>query len=349
MKLKTLGTILLGTILAFSLMSCSGQQSSSINPPADMESPAGQHTEQTYPMIIPHAFGETVIKEKPERIATIAWANQDTPLALGVVPVGFSMANFGPVDRYGMHSWTSAKVAALGETSPNVFRDTDGIDYEAISDAQPDVILAAYSGLTQEEYNLLSKIAPVVAYTEKPWQTYWREQIILNATGMGMKKEGEQYVSDMEALIAETTAKYPQLKGKNGAFLWIEATDLSSFYLYFPIDTRAAYLTDLGISFPEELNQLKTNDTSFAVSISAENIDILNNLDLIVSYGDATLLQTLQADPLFGTVPAIQRGSVVFIDSNTDLAGAATPSALSIPAIIDEYVALLAKAADNIK
>lgn len=350
MKLKHLGAIFIGTILAFSLVSCSGQQSSRTDqPPQIIEDSADQQANQEYPLIIPHAFGETRIERKPERIATIAWANQDTPLALGIVPVGFSMANFGPVDRYGMHSWTSSRMADLGETNPNVFRDTDGIDYEAISDAQPDVILAGYSGLTQEEYNLLSKIAPVVAYPKLAWQTYWREQIILNATGMGMKKEGEQYVADLEALIAETTGKYPQLKGKNGAFLWIEATDLSSFYLYFPIDTRAAYLTDLGISFPKELEKLKTDDGSFAVSISAENIDILNDLDLIVSYGDATLLQTLQADPRFGTVPAIQRGSVVFIDSNTELAGAATPSALSIPAIIDEYVALLAKAADKIK
>jgi len=54
------------------------------------------------------------------------------------------MANFGPVDEYGMHSWTAAKAEELGVVSPNVFSDTDGLDYEAINDAQPDIILAAY-------------------------------------------------------------------------------------------------------------------------------------------------------------------------------------------------------------
>lgn len=156
-------------------------------------------------------------------------------------------------------------------------------------------------------------------------------------------------MADTEALIEETVAQYPQLEDKTGAFLWIDATDLSTFYLYFTIDTRASYLTDLGIAFPEKLNELKTDDTSFAVSVSAENIDVLNELDILVAYGDNTLLETLQADPLFGTVPAIQRGSVVFIDSNTDLAGAATPSALPIPAIIDEYVSLLAEAAEKVQ
>ena len=364
MTTKRLGHILLAILLAVSAAACSAGQpptdgSADVSPQPAQETdesaePVSENNEEqdsadAYPIVIEHAFGETMIEQKPERIVTIAWANQDTPLALGVVPVGFSMANFGPVDEYGMHSWTSARVAELGETNPNVFQDTDGIDYEAISDARPDVILAAYSGLTQEEYDLLSQIAPVVAYPRNAWSTYWREQIVLNATGMGMKAEGEQYVAEMESLIDETVSQYSQLEDITGAFLWINATDLSTFYLYFTNDTRAAYLTDLGVGFPEELNALRTDDTSFAASVSAENIDVLNDLDIIVAYGDATLLETLQADPLFSTVPAIQRGSVVLIDSNTDLAGAATPSALSIPAIIDEYVALLAEAADKVQ
>jgi len=149
----------------------------------------------------------------------------------------------------------------------------------------------------------------------------------------------------MEQLIETTTAKYPELESVTGAFLWIDASDLSSFYLYFPVDTRAAYLMDLGIEFPESLNELQTEEGGFAVSISAEHIDVLDDLDIIVAYGDAGLLQALQADSIFGTVPAVKNGAVVLIDSNSDLAGAATPSALSIPAVIDEYVSMLADAA----
>lgn len=186
MNVKKLCIVLLSALLILSLTACAGtpaasQESSQSSQASSVvsESPAssaaaseGLSDTDEYPIVIEHAFGETVLEAKPERVVTIAWANQDTPLALGVVPVGFSMANFGPVDSYGMHSWTSAKVAQLGETDPNVFQDTDGIDYEAISDAQPDVILAGYSGLTQEEYDLLSQIAPVVAYPREPWQTY---------------------------------------------------------------------------------------------------------------------------------------------------------------------------------
>ena len=130
-----------------------------------------------------------------------------------------------------------------------MFNDVDGLDYEAISDSHPDVILASYSGFTQEEYETLSQISPVVPYKEAPWQTTWKEQTIENATGMGMKKEGEEKVAEVEALIEEKLADYPDLKGTKAAFCWISADDLSSFYIYMPSDPRASYLLDLGLEF----------------------------------------------------------------------------------------------------
>ncbi|HBT95890.1 MAG TPA: hypothetical protein DEB24_07340 [Coriobacteriia bacterium] len=87
--------------------------------------------------------------------------------------------------------------------------------------------------------------------------------------------------------------KYPQLEGKDGAFFRIDATDLSTYYLYYPVDPRADYLTDLGIAFPEELNALQPDKSRFSATLSAENIDALYDLDIIVAYGDASLLPTL--------------------------------------------------------
>ena len=92
--------------------------------------------------------------------------------------------------------------------------DIDGLDFEAISDSNPDVILAAYSGITQEEYDLLSQIAPVVAYPKNAWQTLWREQITMDATAMGKQVEGEKLVEELDVLIKEKTANYTDLKVK---------------------------------------------------------------------------------------------------------------------------------------
>ena len=159
--------------------------------------------------------------------------------------------------------------------------------------------------MTQEDYDTLSEIAPVIPYKEKAWNTSWREQTIENAEGMGMKPEGEKKVKEVEDLIAEKLEEYPQLEGIPTAFCWISADDFSTFYVYLPTDPRAAYLLDLGFTLPE--------------------------------------------DKLMSQIPAIKNGAVALVDSTSALAGACTPSILSIPYEIDEYLQLLSDAAENIK
>lgn len=344
--------------LILSFTACSKAENTSATETPVTESPVIEETPSTgnttdattkYPITIQHAFGETIIEEKPERVATISWGNQDLPLALGVVPVGVSQANYGVIDGSKLLPWTAEGFKSLGAEDPVIFNDTDGLNYEAISDSQPDVILAAYSGLTQEEYDLLSAIAPVVAYPTLAWQTSWRDQIIMNATGIGMQSEGEQLVAQLEQLIVEKTSAYPQTAGKTAAFFYFNPADLGKFYVYLPADPRAAYLTDLGMAFPGSVLKLAEASGSFALELSAENADVLKDVDMIIAYGDATLLEALQVDALVGMIPAVQRGSVVLIEDGTPLAASATPSALSIPATIDEYLNLIGEAADKVK
>ncbi|MEK3884535.1 iron-siderophore ABC transporter substrate-binding protein [Paenibacillus sp. PL2-23] len=299
-----------------------------------------------YPITIKHAFGESVIEAKPERVVTISWANHDVALALGVVPVGFSEANYGVQDGSRLLPWTKKKLEELGVTEPNLFQDTDGLDFEAISDASPDVILAAYSGITQEEYDTLSKIAPVVAYQSAPWVASWRDQVMFNAMGMGMQAEGEQLIKDTEKLIQDTAAAHPELQGKTAAFAFINPADLSTLSIYAPGDPRGDFLGELGMPFPDALASLVTD--SFYLQLSAENADALNDTDIIVTYGNAELLAALQADPLLGKVPAIARGSVVVVEDNSPLAAAGNPNPLSVAYTIDEYVGLIGEAAKKI-
>ena len=347
MKLKKLSITILGIMLVFSLVGCSTsskEDEKNISQVTDVDDSATQ-----YPITIKHAFGETVIESRPERVVTISWGNQDVPLALGVIPVGISEANYGVTDGSGLLPWTATKLKELGVKNPNLFKDTAGLDYEAINDAKPDIILAAYSGITQEEYDLLCEIAPVVAYPTLAYQTFWRDQIKMDATGIGMKQEGEQLVSDLEKLITEKTSTYSQIQGKTAAFFYFDPTDLGKFYIYLPADPRAAYLTDLGLKFPESVLKLSATNNSFAIELSAENVDILKDVDIIVTYGNADLLKALQADALVGTIPAIKRAAVALIENNTPLAASGTPSALSIPATIDDYLKILGEAANKIK
>ena len=129
----------------------------------------------------------------------------------------------------------------------------------------------------------------------------------------------------------------------------ISADDFSTFYVYLPTDPRAAYLLDLGFTLPESVQKLAGETDDFNITVSRENADQLDDIQLMVVYGDEDLLKSLQEDKLMSQIPAIKNGAVALVDSTSALAGASTPSILSIPYEIDEYLQLLSDAAENIK
>lgn len=306
-----------------------------------------------FPVTITHALGSTTIEKKPVRVATVNWANEEVPLALGIVPVGFAKANFGDDDTDGLLPWTKAKLDQLGgDTKPVLFDETDGIDFEAVADTRPDVILAAYSGLTKQDYDTLSKIAPTVAYPSAPWATAWRDTIKLESEALGLKAEGDKLISTIEAEVKTEVDKHPSIAGKSAMFIThIDPADLSKVTYYTANDTRVQFFADLGLKDAPAVEKASAASKEFSGSLSSEQIQELNDVDIMVSYGDADnkLLSQLQADPLLGKIPAIKRGSVVFFPGSGPLATAANPTPLSISYVTKDYVELLATAADKVK
>ncbi|MGO1399537.1 MAG: iron-siderophore ABC transporter substrate-binding protein, partial [Brevibacterium yomogidense] len=69
----------------------------------------------SFPLTVEHAFGETVIEQKPERVAAVAWGNHEAALALGVVPVIMEQATYGDDDGNGVLPWVEDKVEEMGE------------------------------------------------------------------------------------------------------------------------------------------------------------------------------------------------------------------------------------------
>lgn len=300
--------------------------------------------ETTYPIVIRHAFGTTVIAKKPVRVATVAWANHEVPLALGIVPVGFAAANFGDDDGDGLLPWVAERLKELGGEKPVLFDEGDGIDFEAVAATKPDVILAAYSGLSQSDYETLSRIAPVVAYPQSAWSTDWRETIRLDSAGLGMAAEGEALIARIEKEIADTVAGYPVLKGKSAIFVThLDVTNLSTVNFYTANDTRVKFFADLGLASPKSVLEA-TKPGQFAASVSAEKVDAFDDVDIVVAYGGVPLLDAVKADLLLSRMPAVSKNALVML--GRDPTGtAANPTPLSISYVLKDYVALLAEAA----
>ena len=333
--LRILGAVAV-TAVALSLSACSSTTDDAGTTASD----------GVFPVTIEHVYGTTTIESQPERIATVAWSNHEVPLAHGVVPVGMSKVTWGDDDDNGVLPWVEDKLEELGAETPVLFDETDGIDFEAVADTEPDVILASYSGLTQEEYDTLSKIAPVVAYPDVAWGTTLDDMILMNSKAIGLEEEGKQLVSDLEAEIDEALVANPALDGKKVLFSYIDPTDLSQIGFYTSHDTRPGFLADHGLPMPEIVEEESAKTDEFYVTVSSEEADRFNDVDVFVTYGEAdgAIIDQLQADPLLSQIPAIANGNIVVLQNATPLAASANPSPLSIGWGVSEYFGLLAAA-----
>ncbi|WP_407977617.1 iron-siderophore ABC transporter substrate-binding protein [Brucella pseudogrignonensis] len=309
---------------------------------------AKSEQEQGYPIVVKHAFGTTMIEKKPVRIASVAWANHEVALALGVVPVGMAAANFGDDDGDGVLPWVTERLKQLGAETPVLFDEGDGIDFEAVAATSPDLILAAYSGLSESDYQTLSQIAPVVAYPDAAWSTDWRQMIRLNSTAMGLASQGDALINKIESEITETLAAFPQLKAKSALFVThLDAGDLSTIHFYTTNDTRVKFFQDLGLVSPKSVIAA-SQPGQFSGSISSERVDLFDDVDMIVTYGGQSLSAALKSNPLLSKLPVVKNDALVMLGRDP-LGTAANPTPLSIPFVLKDYVALLAGAADKSK
>ena len=330
---RTLPALLL-PFAAFALSACGGSASGETDAaPAAVEGAT-----------ITHSFGETTVPAEPTRVVTWGWGSADAAVALGVVPVAMPHQSYGG-DEQGVLPWLRERLEADGEQVPTVLPDQQEVPIEAIAAADPDLVLAPYSGITQAEYDQLSQIAPTVAPPGEPWATPWRDTVEIVGQALGREDEAEQLLSDIDAQVAELAAEHPQLAGKTVAMVW-DTPD--AFYVYKPADARVAFTEDLGLQTAPAVEQLASGDETFYYTLSEERLAELDS-DILVTYADSA--QTSSA--FLSSAPArvmeqVERGSVAQVVGTELIAAVSPPTALSITYGLEDYVDALAAAADRV-
>ena len=302
----------------------------------------------SFPVTVEHAFGETVVAAQPERVAAISWANQDSAIALGVLPVAMPFAAYGG-DAEGYLPWTLAAVEALGAERPTLLDEADGLDFEGLATAAPDLILGTYSGITQEDYDKLTKIAPTLAYPEVAWGADWRDQLEATGAALGREDQAAAVAADIEKTLADAVAAAPELQGKTFAYLSFTAADPSSVYYYTTEDSRVEFVESLGLKSAPKIEELSAGNEEFFGTLSAELVDEID-ADIVFAYVDSPEhLAAVTADKLLGKIPAIASGAVVALDDPTFILSTSAPSPLSVPWAVDQYVPLIKDAVANVK
>ncbi len=302
-----------------------------------------------FPVTVDSALGKTTIDAKPERVATWGWGAQDVVLALGIVPVAMTKFTYGG-DKEGVLPWDAEKIKELGGKTPELLdADSGEVPFEQFVKAKPDVILAPYSGLTQADFDKLSKIAPVVAYPEKPWATSWRDQTAIVGKALGMSAQAKELVTKTEDKVSALADKYPAIKGKT--FFYAAANEPGVLNVYRAEDPRVQLLNDLGMKNSPSIDALDSSkgDGSFFYQLSYENLSKIDT-DLLVMYFDKqSSVDAFKADPLVAAMPTIKEGRFAPLVGESYVAATSAPSVLSIPWMLDEYVPQLAAVAEKVK
>ncbi|MEY9774407.1 iron-siderophore ABC transporter substrate-binding protein [Arthrobacter sp. MW3 TE3886] len=311
-----------------------------------------QSASTAFPVTIKHVFGETTIQEQPERVVTVSWVNDDVAIALGVVPVGVPKNEWGGNDK-GSTPWKDAALEKLGagfgsERAPVQFSEADGINFTEIAKLNPDVILGAYSGLTEEDYKKLSEIAPVVAHPELAYGTPWQDSTTIIGKALGKEAEAAKLVADTEATIKDKVSKYPQIDGKSFIYGNLEPDKSDGVNVYTANDNRPRFLTEIGMKLASVVEDKSKGSQEFFIPWSAEKANELNSDIFVTWVPDAATTDSIKADPLLGQIPAIKTGALVADANNTLTLSISASSPLSLPWSLDTFLPQLAGAADKV-
>jgi iron complex transport system substrate-binding protein len=306
---------------------------------ADAAAPSG--SSDAFPVTIEHTFGTTTIDEEPQDVVTWGFGSTDAALALGVVPVAIPFQSYGGDDA-GLLPWIAEELDEQGVETPTVLPEGDEVPFEAIAAADPDVILANYSGITQQDYETLSQIAPTVAYPGEAWTTPWRDVVTTVGVALGRAEEAADLIADTEQTIADAAAEHPELQGRTVAAVWDTA---GTFYVYEGADARVEFLTDLGLEVAPSVEALSTDESTFYSTLSYEETSQLTS-DILLSYASTQAeADAFAAQPYAQTMPQIASGHHAVLVGDELIAAVSPPTVLSLTWGLDDYVSALSAAA----
>lgn len=297
----------------------------------------------SFPVTVAHAYGETTLTQAPQRVVLVGLTEQDATLALGTVPVAVTAWFDKPAGR--IFPWAEG---ALGEAElPEVLSKTDGVQVERIAALNPDLILGRYAGITKDDYERLSRIAPTVVqpkeYTD--FGVPWQEATETIGQALGRPQAGKDLVAATEKTIADQAAANPAFKGKKAMVL----TPYEGISFFGEEDPRSRMLMDLGFAYPKNL-VADVDTTKYGTSVSAEELTrFTDGNDVIVWLATEEQVEEATGGQWSKTAMA-KEGRAVFIGTgggSTYAMAFSFVTPLSIPFVLDRYVPQLAAAIDG--
>lgn len=335
----------LSTVVTAAALALAGCSSAPPEKPAAVPAQTGGGS-TVFPVTIDSALGQAKITQQPKRVVTLGQGSAETAIALGFTPVGIESYAWGS-DKTGYLPWIHEAVTKAGGTLPKQFAGGEDIDFDTIVELEPDVILAPWSGITKDQYSVLSDIAPTVAYPDLPWSTNWDQQIEIVSKALGKPAEARTLISTIKKQLADAAATRPAYKGVT--FSYIYTTGPGTLGVFKPEEQRAEMVTSLGLTPDPVVNTFKETEGTDSALIGLENAQKLAGSDLIFTfYTDDKTRKEIEAQKLYAAIPAVKRGGIVASDDTPFVTASSIINPLTVPWVIDRYLPLIDKAVATI-
>jgi len=291
---------------------------------------------------IESALGNAVISEKPERIVTLGMGSAETVIALGTIPVGVEKYAWGSDDT-GYLPWVHEAVTEQGGELPEQFTGGTDLNIEAIIALEPDLILAPWSGITQQQFDSLNAFAPTVAYAESPWTITWEEQINVIGKAMGESEKATAEIDKIKSQFAESTAAHPNYADVSFSFIY--NTGPGTLGVFFAEEQRVAMVRALGLQVDPVVYTLTESEGTDSAVIGLENANLLDKSDLLFTfYSDPANRAEIEAQPASQAIPAVARGTVIAPTEQPFVTGSSMINPLTVPWSLERYVPMIDEA-----
>ncbi|WP_417684025.1 iron-siderophore ABC transporter substrate-binding protein [Roseibium sp.] len=287
-----------------------------------------------WPVSIETKYGVTKIDSAPQRVISLSYTGHDFLLSLGVKPIALRSWYGG----YPQGVWPWAQ-NALGDARPAIM--SGQIDIERIAAMKPDLIVGLWSGMSANDFRILSQIAPTVAPQTRygDYGTPWRVMLTTLAEATGRQQEAERIIAAYDRRIRDIQNAHPDWQGKTGAVVW--AAQLGA---YTAGDIRTQLLGELGLIIPEAIERLDVSG-NFYVTLSEEDLAPID-ADVLIWLDAGNSIDQIRSIALRDSMRARREGREVYAD--TLLAGALSHSSpLSLNYALDRLVPLLEQALDG--
>ncbi|MGO4855792.1 ABC transporter substrate-binding protein [Arthrobacter sp. 2MCAF14] len=305
-----------------------------------------------FPVTIPHLFGETTVTKVPTRIATLGFASQDACVELGVVPVGVPAYE---ARGFGTSLWFGKAITSMNAVMPAQYREVDGPPYDSLKSLKPDLILAVNSGITRNEYDTLSKIAPVIAYPGTPFGTDWRTTTLTVGKAIGRSQAAKELVANIEKEIAKAKSSYSDLAGSSFLYLGASSVPGADFEVYDENSNPVRILEDFGVVPSPSLDKVKAQGKRQIVRYGVSPLlwesrrggELQADIDVVAV--NMSERADIAKNGVLDVLPAAKRNSLAVVQNSDDALALLEASPLGVKWVLWTVMPELARAAYQAK